>query len=81
MPYQRGGGRQCAVVNCNNNQKKLYDWENSPCTLHNDIKGKECPCLTPFKFHCIPISGERRLQWLKSINRKGFDPPSKSVVS
>ncbi|XP_052784430.1 uncharacterized protein LOC128220189 [Mya arenaria] len=80
MPYKRGGVRQCVVVNCSDNQKKLYDWENSPCQFHNDVNGKDCPCLVPFKFHCIPASGENRLQWLKSINRKGFDPPTKSVV-
>ena len=81
MPYKRGGGRQCVVVGCSNNQKRLYDWENSTCELHKDLNGKDCPCLAPFKFHCIPVSGKRRLQWLNSINRKAFDPPSKSVVS
>ncbi|KAL3854308.1 hypothetical protein ACJMK2_013582 [Sinanodonta woodiana] len=78
MPYKSGGGSQCVVVNCNNNQKRLYDWENSPCQLHKDLNGKDCPCLGPFKQHCIPATGEIRLEWLKS-NRKGFCP-FKSVV-
>ena len=81
MPYEKGGGRQCCVVDCSNNEKRLYTWKNSVCGSHNGLLCKDCPCLAPFKFHCVPSAGVNRLEWLKSINRKDFNPASKAVVS
>ena len=80
MPYERTGGKQCVVIGCTNSQKKVYDWKNSLCLEHK-VKQKDCPCLPPFKFHCIPANDEKRRLWIKSLNRKDFNPASKSLVS
>lgn len=80
MPYERSGGKQCVVIDCRNSQKKLHDWNISVCDEHK-IKHKDCECLPPYKLHCIPANEEKRRMWIKSINRKDFNPASKSMVS
>ncbi|XP_052260256.1 uncharacterized protein LOC127864553 isoform X2 [Dreissena polymorpha] len=46
------------------------------------MQHKDCPCLQPFRFHCIPKDEDMRMAWIKSINRKDlkFKPSSKSLV-
>jgi len=80
MPYERSGGKQCVVVGCTNSQKKLHCWGQEICEDH-DIKHTDCPCLVPYKLHCLPKDDEKRRSWLKEINRKDFNPSAKSVVS
>jgi len=80
MAYYRTGGKQCVVVGCTNNQKKIYDWKNSLCESHN-VENKDCSCQPPYRFHCIPVDDEKRRMWIKALNRKDFNPSSKSLVN
>ena len=81
MPYKTSGGKQCVVIGCKNNQKKLYIWGQSECEIHAGQKREDCSCVQPFKLHCLPKDEERKRSWLKAINRKSFNPTSKALVS
>ena len=85
MPYKKGGGRNCAVYKCSNNQRKLGQWRDEYCMIHVGLPHIQCPCQEPFRFCNIPQvtkSGDdtRRMQWLKAIHRLNL-PPTRGVVS
>jgi len=75
-------GQTCAVHECYNNWKKLRIWKESECEIHHSPHA-ECPCIKPYSLHRFPgRKGEedKKRQWVKNINRKGFEPNSHSVV-
>lgn len=85
MPYKKGGGRNCAVYNCSNNQRKLGQWRDGYCVIHAGLTHRQCPCREPFRFCNIPQvtkAGDdtRRNQWLKAIHRLNL-PRTRGVVS
>ena len=41
-------------------------------TKENRLKG--------IKFYRIPVDKEKRLKWLRAINRQDFDPPSDACI-
>jgi hypothetical protein len=56
---------------CTNSQKKLHCWGQEICEDH-DIKHADCPCLVPYKLHCLPKDDQKRRSWLKEINESSI---------
>eukprot|EP00057_Strongylocentrotus_purpuratus_P026465 XP_011680939.1 PREDICTED: uncharacterized protein LOC105446175 [Strongylocentrotus purpuratus] len=80
-----GTGKNCAVVGCTNNSKKLRKWKLLVCEIHSPLTHDECECLQPYQMHRFPNGryhdSARKLQeWLKNINRKNFIPNANSRV-
>ncbi|XP_014353998.1 uncharacterized protein SI:CH211-113P18.3 [Latimeria chalumnae] len=78
--YRRGGGRNCAVRSCNNNQRKLSRWRQEPCEEHPPLTHRDCPCLEPFSFHQFPSGEEKQAAWCRALGRDGLVPGKGTVV-
>ena len=74
-------GRACCVVGCRNNAIKT--WKNKICHLHNINYGLgKCVCLLPFVHIPFPTKDiETRNEWIKRVNRKGWQPNEDSRIS
>lgn len=80
MPYENSTGRMCAVIGCNNSQRKLYRWNEEVCDLHETKKHRDCPCILPFKLHKFPANKDIKRDWIKKLNRTDFEANNNSVV-
>jgi hypothetical protein len=78
MAYKKSGGNHCSVFGCTNNQKKLYNWNKSVCTIH-DESHEDCPCLQPFALHAAPTEKNVRQSWVAALNRKNLSVSSKCI--
>ena len=59
MAYSRGSGKNCTIVNCRNNYKKLSQWKKNICDILSCCK-EDCACLLTFRLHSFPKAKRRR---------------------
>ena len=59
----------CAVNSCSNNRRKLNEWKQTFCELHQQ-KHEDCSCMIPYRLHAMPSKESMRLQWANALNRK-----------
>jgi hypothetical protein len=45
-------GNSCAVNGCSNNRRKLNEWKQTFCELHQQ-KHEDCSCMIPYRLHTI----------------------------
>ena len=79
MAYSNGSGKNCAIVNCGNDYRKLSRWKKSICDI-DSCRKEDCACLLPYRLHSFPKDSDRRQQFAKAVNRKDFEPKVYSTV-
>ena len=62
---------RCAVNGCSNNRRKLNEWKQTFCELHQQ-KHEDCSCMIPYRLHTMPSNESMRLQWANTLNRKSL---------
>ena len=61
LKYKKGGGNSCAVNGCSNNRRKLNEWKQTFCELHQQ-KHEDCSCMIPYRLLTMPSKESMRLQ-------------------
>ena len=76
------GRRGCCIVGCTNNYNNISKWKGQICTIHKVNHGTgRCVCLPPFILITFPTKDvETRKEWVKRVNRKGWQPNEDSWI-
>ena len=64
------------MFNCHHNDDMVKDWQNTTCTIHNEVNGLgNCKCQPPFILLPFPTKDVNlREEWIWRINRKNWQP-------
>ena len=76
------GRRGCCIVGCTNNYNNISKWKGQVCTIHKvNHKTGRCVCSPPFILITFPTKDvETRKEWVKRVNRKGWQPNEDSRI-
>ena len=75
---KNGSGRTCAVIGCQNSQKRLNEWLDRESYDHKPATKRSCLCGPLFSFFKKPKEEYESRMWLKALNLK--KPPQNVFV-
>ncbi|ELU04070.1 hypothetical protein CAPTEDRAFT_225598 [Capitella teleta] len=78
---------QCVVTDCKNREYGLEKWMKKECETHNGCNHNTgisiCVCAPPYVLWPFPTEqkdSHQRNEWIRLVNRKGFEITSKSRI-